>query len=158
VQKLAEPSLKASIFKGNAEEAKVISLNDVSLFHFHIAELAEQGDLICVYYRGALGGHEKLGWGRFPLPEVSAPALTWTLTKLEDTNKMNQRFICQFMASPIKQKDCIATYIGSGKPLFLSVAELPPGRTIDDKVPELYSSIREFLQMLDKRKPNSRGN
>jgi hypothetical protein len=159
LKKLEGPP-KNGCFKGNVEEAKMISLNDLNLFHFRLTELADQADLVCVYYRGDLGRHQLLGRGGFRLPEATNPGLTWTLTNLEDTFNLNQHVICQLSASPTKQKGSIATYSINGKPLFLSVTNLPPGRTVDDKLWELGDherktkvSVREFLQMLNKASP-----
>jgi hypothetical protein len=98
-----------------------------------------------------MGRHPTLGRGGFRLPQTANPALTWTITCLDDTFEDVQHLVCQIEVSLTKQPESAGTYDAGGKTLYLSATHILGGRTVDEKIPELFGgdkagvSVRAFL-------------
>ncbi len=137
LQRLEDKSATPLKFKGKKEDAEGIDLQPINLFHHRLAAVANGSALLCVYYRGPMGRHPARGRRGFRLPETTNPALTWTITCLDDTFEDKQHLVCQIEVSLTKQPGSAGTYNAGGKTLYLSASHILGGRTVDEKIPEL---------------------
>jgi hypothetical protein len=151
-----EPFVRAPI-NGREEDKLKIGLHSLNLFHHRLCSVANDAGL-CVYYRGSLGNHpivarSDLGRQGLRLPDAANPALTWTLTTLDDPLHFEQRVVCQITASLRKQEGSIIAYSGPDSTLHLSVRQIIDNQTVDMPIPDLSQrppsiNVRQLLQRL----------